>query len=80
MEENGALIQGIIDCFFKEGDGLVLVDYKTTSTKERKPEEVAESYSGQLGLYAKALERLTGLPVKEKWVYLLSVPGAYRLK
>ena len=28
------LIQGIIDCYFYEGDEVVIIDYKTDSVKE----------------------------------------------
>lgn len=79
LGENGVLEQGIIDCFFVENGKIVLVDYKTTSVREKGAEEVAASYKLQLDLYKKALEALTDLPVKEEWIYLLSVPGAYRI-
>ena len=68
-EEDGELIlvQGIIDAYFEEPDGLVVLDYKTD--KIRRKEELAERYQEQLRYYAKALEQMTGKKVKEKIIY-----------
>ncbi|HHW56836.1 MAG TPA: helicase-exonuclease AddAB subunit AddA [Clostridia bacterium] len=63
-------VQGIIDCFFEEEDGLVLIDYKTDYVKEGKEEEIKERYKVQIELYSKALENITGKKVKEKYIYL----------
>ena len=67
--EELVLVQGIIDAFFEEKDGLVLMDYKTDYIHEDARVELTKKYSGQLGYYCKALERLTGKPVKEIWFY-----------
>lgn len=61
------MIQGIIDMYFEEEDGLVLVDYKTDAVKSAK--ELIDHYELQLDLYARALEQTTGKKVKEKWIY-----------
>lgn len=68
-EEPGELIlvQGIIDAYFEEEDGLVVLDYKTDHVK--RAEELAERYQEQLKYYAKALEQMTGKKVKEKIIY-----------
>ena len=63
-------VQGIIDCFFEEEDGLVLIDYKTDYVQEGKVEEIKERYKVQIELYSKALENITGKKVKEKYIYL----------
>lgn len=60
------LVQGIIDAYFYEEDGIVLVDYKTDKAGERK---MIEMYQSQLSDYAQALERMTGKCVKEKYIY-----------
>lgn len=68
------LLQGVIDCCFMEGGQWVLLDYKTDRVPPGEPPaRVAGRHMRQLALYAKALERLTGTPVKESWVHLLSV-------
>lgn len=72
--ESGELVQGIIDCCFVEDDSWVIVDYKTTAVREGENSiAVAMRYARQLEGYADALYKLSGMPVKEKWVFLLSM-------
>ena len=71
VDGSEALVQGIIDCFFREGDELVLVDYKTTAA--RNVPGVKERYSTQMSIYRKALEASTGLKVKESYLYLTNI-------
>ena len=66
------LLQGIIDCCFIEGGEWVLIDYKTDYVPKGGAKEVAMSHAKQLRLYKSALEELTGIPVKECWIHLLS--------
>ena len=61
------LVQGIIDVFFEEEDGLVVLDYKTD--KVRAAGELTEKYHAQLDYYGQALEQLLQKPVKEKLIY-----------
>ncbi|MCU6746416.1 MULTISPECIES: helicase-exonuclease AddAB subunit AddA [Lachnospiraceae] len=61
------LVQGIIDVYFEEEDGLVVLDYKTDQV--HAAEELREKYHAQLMYYAKALEQLLKKPVKEKIIY-----------
>ncbi len=62
------LVQGIIDAFFYQEDGsIVLVDYKTDRVNTK--EELVQKYRIQLDYYGTALERLTGHRVKEKVIY-----------
>lgn len=60
-------VQGIIDCLFAEEDGLVLIDYKTDYAD--CAEELADKYAAQLSMYALAIERILGRPVKEQYIY-----------
>ncbi|UWG96224.1 helicase-exonuclease AddAB subunit AddA [Dehalobacter sp. DCM] len=64
------LLQGVIDCYFEEDDGIVLVDYKTDHIPEGGSLILLERYRRQLDYYARALEMLTGKKVKEKYLYL----------
>ncbi len=61
------LVQGIIDVYFEEPDGLVVLDYKTD--KIYKEEKLIEKYHAQLDYYAQALEQMTHRRVKEKLIY-----------
>lgn len=70
FEGDLTLIQGIIDAFWIEEDGIVLLDYKTDAAAA--PEELALRYETQLNLYAEALNRVfaeRGIRVKEKLIY-----------
>lgn len=64
------LLQGVIDCWFEEDDGIVIIDYKTDNVKDIS--EIHEKYDIQLELYAKALEKIAKKRVKEKFIYLFS--------
>ena len=66
-EPETVLVQGIIDVYFEEPDGLVVLDYKTDRVKSE--EELKEKYQGQLEYYARALEQITGKRVREKAIY-----------
>ena len=74
---NCTLVQGIIDCWFDEGDGLVLLDYKTThispSRFEQSKREIADRYRMQMELYQEALEEATGKTVKESYLFLTNI-------
>ena len=75
-EVNGAeaIVQGIIDCYFEEEDGLVLVDYKNSFMGGNVSEaDIIERYKGQIELYKEALEGAEGKPVKEAYLYLFEL-------
>ena len=66
-------LQGIIDCFFEEEDGIVLLDYKTDYVEEGKVDEIIERYRAQLKYYKDALEKITEKRVKESYLYLFGI-------
>ena len=65
--EEKVLIQGIIDVYFVEDNEIVLLDYKTDAIKSA--DELIKRYRTQMDYYAEALEKITGLRVKEKILY-----------
>lgn len=67
--EEMVLVQGIIDAFFEEEDGWILLDYKTDRVREER--ELAKRYQSQLDYYQSAIEQITGKKVKEKLIYSL---------
>ena len=67
------LIQGIIDAWFEEKDGLVIVDYKTDRVKEGEEQTLLDHYQVQLQYYARALSQITGKRVKEAVIYSLTI-------
>jgi len=70
--EEEVLVQGIIDCFFVEKDGIVLMDYKTDYVGSFDEKTLLNRYKKQLELYKEAIERITGQKVKETYIYSFS--------
>ena len=73
--EKETLLQGVMDCAFREGDGWVLLDYKTDRVED--PAAFVARYAPQLRLYAQALGEITALPVREMWLYAVGNGQAY---
>ncbi len=70
-KEEQILMQGIVDAFFEEEDGIVIVDYKTDAVSCEQ--ELTERYRAQLMLYAEAIEKLTKKPVTALYLYSFSL-------
>ena len=67
------LLQGVVDCFLEDADGITVIDYKTDRVKDRaQAEERARVYAPQLRAYAGALTRICKKPVKECLLYFLN--------
>ena len=75
----GLLIQGVIDCYFEEDEGYVLVDYKTDTLGMEGKEEILDKYRIQIELYKEALEKISGKTVKESYLYLFHLNEAVKL-
>lgn len=67
FDDENIVVQGIIDGYFIEDGEIVVMDYKTDTIK--KESELADRHRVQIDMYAWVLERLTGLKVKEKYLY-----------
>ncbi len=67
------LIQGVLDCYFEEGEDLVLVDYKTDYVFDGNIANVVKRYRTQMELYKEALEKITQRKVKESCIYLFDI-------
>ncbi len=68
------LLQGVVDCWFREGDGTVtVVDFKTDVVTDKTVQARAESYRPQLEAYSKALGEVAGVPVARRslWFFAL---------
>ena len=65
------ILQGIIDAFIMEDDGIILVDYKTDRVKDG--EELRNRYQKQIDLYSEALEQILGKKVKRRVLYSFSL-------
>jgi len=78
MTGEEVLVQGIADCVFREGDGLVLVDYKTDRVKTGQ--ELCDRYRDQMLFYKQALQTILGLPVKEMLLYSFALGDTVEVK
>lgn len=75
------ILQGIIDLYFIDKNGnVILADYKTDKCQtDEEQRAVAEKYRKQLELYARAMEKILNLPVKDKYLYLFSPQNVVKL-
>lgn len=73
------ILQGIADCFFKEDDGIVLIDYKTDRVGKGGVYARSEFYKMQIEYYAKGLAEVLATPVKEKYLYFLNCHTAVKM-
>lgn len=74
------VVQGIIDLFFKENNEIILVDYKNDYVNDDNIDEIIKKYTYQINYYKKALEIITDLKVKEKYLYLFYSGDAVKIQ
>lgn len=71
------MLQGIADCMFAEGDGFILLDYKTDRVTGEKV--LIDRYYRQLYLYSIALEKIFGRKISEGYIYSFCLNKEIRL-
>ena len=69
--EEQILLQGVVDCWFETEEGITLVDFKTNQITAEAAREKAEDYRMQMTAYARALEEITGIPVRRRVIWFL---------
>ena len=70
-EGETTIVQGVIDCFFEEGDGIILIDYKNSYMGAgRTEDDIRAAYAAQIDLYQQTLKGATGKKVKEAYLFL----------
>ena len=76
LEGEEVLLQGVIDCWFAEGDGLTVLDFKSDRIRPGGEGTRAEEYRPQLEAYSRALERVTGRKVFRRvlWFFATGQP------
>ena len=72
------LVQGAVDLCFTENGTVTVLDFKTDRADSEK--DLTDAYSEQLNIYAKACEKIFGLPIKEKLIYSFSLSKTIRIK
>lgn len=76
-EDEEILIQGVIDNYYINEDGITLVDYKTDyidpANIEESKEKIRRRYKKQLDFYGMALQDITKISVARKFIYLYNI-------
>lgn len=62
-EGEQVLLQGVVDCWFEDEDGITIVDFKSDRVTEETAKTHAEGYRPQLMAYSNALEEILKRPV-----------------
>ncbi|MHB8157357.1 MAG: helicase-exonuclease AddAB subunit AddA [Desulfocucumaceae bacterium] len=73
------LVQGVIDCLADEGDGYLILDYKTDRRTGGDRAQISEKYTTQLKMYSRAVEAITGRPVTGRWLYFFEWGEGYEV-
>lgn len=74
LDGGTTIVQGVIDCYFEDDDGLVLIDYKNSFVGGKITEEdIIERYRGQIDLYKEALEKAEVKPVQGAYLYMFEL-------
>ncbi len=66
------LVRGIVDCVLEEGGGVEVIDYKSDQVVGEQLAERVEAYRPQLAIYAEALSKIWGWPVRRCWAVFLA--------
>ena len=68
--DENILVQGIIDLYYINKEGkVILVDYKTDYVEKAKENELIDKYRGQLEIYKRALEQSLNKKVEAVYIY-----------
>ena len=70
------LLQGVIDCWFEDEDGVTVLDFKSDRLHPGEETRRAEEYRPQLESYAQALEAMLGKAVKRKVLWFFDTDTA----
>jgi ATP-dependent helicase/nuclease subunit A len=70
-KDNGTIFEGVMDVVFKEGDGLVVLDFKTDLVKKDDLNSKVEHYKPQALVYSDAVKTIFGLGPKEVILFFL---------
>ncbi|MCI8594458.1 MAG: helicase-exonuclease AddAB subunit AddA [Oscillospiraceae bacterium] len=73
------LMQGVVDCWFAEEDGVTVVDFKTDRVTEGTVARRAEEYRPQIEAYSEALARIAGRKVERRVLWFFALDRAVEL-
>lgn len=81
-KKNETLFEGLMDVVFKEGEDLVVLDFKTDLVKKEDLNSKTEHYKPQAQIYSDAVKMIFGKPPKEVILFFLYLmePVSVRLE
>jgi ATP-dependent helicase/nuclease subunit A len=79
-EDEFVVVQGFVDLAVILPDQIWLVDFKTDSIDRDQLKERADEHAPQLRLYAKALERVYGLTVRQAALHFLNLGATMKIE
>ena len=80
VEGETLMLQGVVDCFVVEPDGLTILDFKTDRVGEKTIKARAQDYTPQIRAYGKALSTIYHLPVKRLILYFFATGTAVEVE
>ena len=69
------LLQGVVDAWFDDGDGVTILDFKSDHIAPGQEPHRAEEYRPQMEAYRKAMARILGRPVKACALWFFATGG-----
>ncbi len=79
-EAEQVMLQGVVDCCYHTGEGLVIVDFKTDRISAGEEQQRAELYREQLEAYSYALAQVLGKAVVRKVLYFFATDTTVTLE
>lgn len=76
-KDDEIMVQGIIDLYYEDEEGLVIVDYK--SDRLHNADEFINRYKKQLEYYKMALETITHKKVTNAFIYSFEMAGVIKV-
>ena len=71
-DDDRVIVQGIVDLIVPDGDGLVVIDFKTDRIRASEATERAALYQGQMDYYGRAAQAILRKPVRGCWLYFVT--------
>ena len=76
-EGEEVLLQGVIDAWFDDGDGVTVIDFKSDRIQPGGEAQRGEEYRRQLCSYSRALEEILGRPVRRRVLWFFATGRAW---
>jgi ATP-dependent helicase/nuclease subunit A len=67
------LLQGVVDCWFENEDGITVIDFKTDRVTETTVSDRAAHYTPQLAAYSRALSQVLCKPVNRRCLWFFQI-------